>query len=388
MAALSSGKFALRQLPCILRMPGIQGRRRRRPVICLCKIDTPVTTDRDQHKRGFSAAGRQAVTLAHVAKLANVSEITVSRILRDIGPVSPTTRQRVLAVVAHTGYVRNRVAGTLASATSNLIGVVVPSLSNIVFADVLRGIDAGLEPSGFRPVIGITDYSAGVEEKLVESLLAWKPAAMIIVGFDHTDPTRRRLEQSGVRVAELMDIDSVPIDLAVGLSHCTAGYETGRYLVQRGYHRFGYVGHDWNVDRRARLRWDGLSKALAEAGLAIVDQVLHDGPSSALAGRTMLAKLLAQTHGLDVVVFSNDDMAAGGVFHCMAAGLAPRRDIALFGFNGLDIGQALPTPLSTILSNRFLIGRVAAEEILSQPSREALPRVIDTGFEIIPGATA
>ena len=81
----------------------------------------------------------------------------------------------------------NRVAGTLASAASNLIGVIIPSLSNIVFADVLRGIDAGLEPSGFRPVIGITGYESGVEEKLVGSLLAWKPAAMIIVGFDHTD---------------------------------------------------------------------------------------------------------------------------------------------------------------------------------------------------------
>ena len=347
-----------------------------------------MTTDRDQHKRGFSAAGRPAVTLAHVAKLANVSEITVSRILRNVGPVSSTTRQRVLAVVEHTGYVRNRVAGTLASATSNLIGVVVPSLSNIVFADVLRGVAAGLEPSGYRPVIGITDYQPDAEEKLVESLLAWKPAAMIIVGFDHTEPTRRRLEQSGVRIAELMDIDSVPIDLAVGLSHRSAGYETGRYLVGRGYRRFGYVGHDWDADRRARLRWDGLCQALAEAGLAIIDQVRHAGPSSALTGRTMLAALLARTRDLDVVVFSNDDMAAGGVFHCMAAGLTPRCDLALFGFNGLDIGQALPTPLSTILSNRFLIGRVAAEEILSEPLREAVPRSIDTGFEIVVGETA
>ena len=108
-------------------------------------------------------------------------------------------------------------------ANSNLVGVIIPSLSNIVFADVLRGIDVGLEPSGFRPVIGITGYQSSVEEKLVGSLLACKPAAMIVVGVDHTAATRRRLEQSGIRTAELMDIDSTPIDLAVGLSHCTAG---------------------------------------------------------------------------------------------------------------------------------------------------------------------
>ncbi len=330
----------------------------------------------------------QAVTLADVARLADVSEITVSRILRDVGPVAAETRVRVLAAVHEIGYVRNRVAGTLASATSNLIGVVIPSLSNIVFADVLRGIDSALEPSGYRPVVGITGYDTQVEEKLVGSLLAWKPAAMIIVGFEHTAITRRRLDQSRIRIAELMDIDSTPIDLSVGLSHRAAGLATGRHLIGRGYRRFGYVGHDWVTDRRARLRFDGLIQALDEAGLTLADQRLHDGPSSTQAGREGLAALLAGPARPDVVVFSNDDMAVGGVFHCLASGIAVKRDLALFGFNGLDIGQALPAPLSTVRSNRFRIGRIAVEQILSQPERTATPQTIDTGFEIVEGATA
>jgi len=345
-----------------------------------------MTLDRSSRRRR-NVRGK-AVTLADVARLAEVSEITVSRILRDIGPVAEETRLRVLAAVHATGYVRNQVAGTLASATSNLIGVVIPSLSNIVFADVLRGIDSALEPSGYRPVVGITGYDAAVEEKLVGSLLAWKPAAMIIVGFEHTDVTRRRLDQSGIRVAELMDIDSAPIDLCVGLSHRAAGVATGRHLIGRGYRRFGYVGHDWHTDRRARLRWDGLTQALDEAGLELVAQRLADGPSSTQAGRDGLAALLAEPARPDVVVFSNDDMAVGGVFHCLAAGIAIRRDLALFGFNGLDIGQALPTPLSTVRSNRFRIGQIAVEQLLAQPNRAAVPRTIDTGFEILAGATA
>ncbi len=344
--------------------------------------------DRNTPRRRRVAGSSAAVTLADVARLADVSEITVSRILRDVGPVSEGTRQRVLAAVQDTGYVRNQVAGTLASATSNLIGVVIPSLSNIVFADVLRGIDGGLEPSGYRPVVGITGYDPAVEEKLVGSLLAWKPAAMIIVGFEHTEITRRRLEQSGVRVAELMDIDSTPIDLAVGLSHRAAGYATGRHLIGRGYRRFGYVGHDWTTDRRARLRWEGLVQALAEAGLTLVDQAMHEGPSSTQAGRNVLAVLLGRSSGLDVVVFSNDDMAVGGVFHCMAEGIVPKRDLALFGFNGLDIGEALPTPLSTVRSNRLRIGRIAVDQILSEPERSGTPQTIDTGFEIVEGGTA
>jgi LacI family gluconate utilization system Gnt-I transcriptional repressor len=211
---------------------------------------------------------------------------------------------------------------------------------------------------------------------------------MIIVGFDHTETTREMLKQSGIRVAELMDIDSTPIDIAVGLSHRRAGYDSGKYLIQRGYRRFGYVGHDWRQDRRARLRYDGLIAALGEAGLSIVAEAIVDSPSSTLAGKAMLADLLTRAADIDVVVFSNDDMAVGGVFHCIGADIRLKDQLAVFGFNGLEIGQSLPAPLSTIRSNRYLIGRVAVEKIVESPARPGLPEVVNTGYEIVVGATA
>ncbi len=331
---------------------------------------------------------RARVTLSEVAKLANVSEITVSRIMRNKGPISVETREKVMAVVNRLGYVPNRIAGSLASATSNIIGVAIPSLSNIVFPEVLRGIHAGLKGTDYQPVVGVTDYSMKTEEVLVRSLMAWKPAAMILAGFDHTDPTRQILVQSGIRVAELMDIDPEPIDIAVGLSHRSAGYESGRYLIARGYRRFGYVGHDWAEDKRAKVRYDGLCMALAEAGLTIMAHSIVDGPSSTLAGRAMTANLLAGNTSVDVAVYSNDDMAIGGVFHCLGAGVALREKLAIFGFNGLEIGDALPMALSTVRSNRFLIGKIAIEKILEQPDRRGARSVVDTGFQIIPGETA
>ncbi|MBU1307503.1 MAG: LacI family DNA-binding transcriptional regulator [Alphaproteobacteria bacterium] len=341
-----------------------------------------------------SAAGRrlpdrrQGVTLADVARLAEVSEITVSRILRNHGPAAPATRDRVLAAVRKVGYVPNRLAGGLASSGSKLVGVIVPSLTNIVFPEVLGGIRAALDGSGFQAVIGVSDYDLAVEEQLVASLLAWRPEAMIITGFQHTAAARAMLDGSGVRIAEIMEIDSTPIDLAVGHSHWQAGFDTGQYLLGRGYRRFGYVGHDWVADHRARLRYDGLVAALADAGLTLLGSSRCPGASSTAAGRDQLANLLESHSTLDVVVFSNDDMATGGVFHCLAAGIVPRSDLALFGFNGLDIGQALPTPLSTMRSNRFETGRTAVEHLLRQRERPAAPAIIDTGYQILPGATA
>jgi LacI family gluconate utilization system Gnt-I transcriptional repressor len=327
-------------------------------------------------------------TLAHVARLAKVSENTVSRVIRNKGPIAENTRKRVLDAIEALGYVPNRAAGSLASSASLIIGVILPSLSNIVFPEVLRGIHAGLAGTIYQPMIGVTDYDLDKEQHLVSSLMAWHPTALITTGFEHTDAARRMLANSKIRVAELMDIDQRPIDLAVGLSHREAGRRSAEHLLERGYSRIGYVGHDWTSDRRARARYDGLCEGLSARGLSLVAESRHDGPSSTMAGRDTLAALLADGATIDAVVFSNDDMAVGGFMHCLAAGIPVPERLALFGFNGLEIGQALPKPLSTVLSNRFLIGKTAVETLLGNPERPAEPQIINTGFSIIEGATA
>jgi len=327
-------------------------------------------------------------TLAHVARLAKVSENTVSRVIRNKGPIAPETRLRVNAAIDALGYVPNRAAGSLASSSSPIIGVILPSLSNIVFPEVLRGINAGLIGTSYRPMIGVTDYSLETEQDIISSLLAWHPAAIITTGFEHTTAARRMLEGSRVRIAELMDIDDRPIDLAVGLSHREAGRAMARHLVQRGYSRIGYVGHDWTADRRARLRYEGLCEGLSETGLSLVAEYRTEAPSSTLEGRRALASLLADGAAIDAAAFSNDDMAVGGFMHCMAAGMPVPDGLALMGFNGLEIGQVLPKPLTTVLSNRFAIGKTAIEALLETPQRPQEARIIDTGFSIIEGATA
>lgn len=327
-------------------------------------------------------------TLADVASLADVSENTVSRVIRDKGYVSLETRKRVNEAVRKLGYVPNRAAGSLASSSSLIIGVILPSLSNIVFPEVLRGIHAGLAGTPYQPMIGVTDYDLKKEELLISSLLAWKPAAIITTGCEHTAAARRMLKNSGVRVGELMDIDHRPIDLAVGLSHRQAGQSVAAHLVERGYAKIAYVGHNLSADKRAHARYLGLVDGLEKAGLVLRAEKRTDGPSSTLAGRAALAELLSHNDDVDVVVFSNDDMAVGGYMHCLAAQIAVPETLALFGFNGLEVGQTLPKPLSTILSPRFAIGKTATELLLSNPSRSKKPQIVDTGFSIIEGSTA
>ncbi|MCO4317155.1 LacI family DNA-binding transcriptional regulator [Phyllobacterium sp. 21LDTY02-6] len=327
-------------------------------------------------------------TLADVARLAGTSEITASRVVRNQGPIADATRARVQRAIAELGYIPNRAAGSLASAASTLMAVVLPSLSNIVFPDVLRGIHTAITETAFQPVIGVTDYDPVVEERILLSFLAWKPAAVIVAGLHHTATARRYLERGRFRVAEVMDIDGDPVDIAVGMSHHEAGHATGRHLISRGYRNFGYAGHMIETDDRASARYNGLRAALQEAGLSLVAEHRTPGGSSTKIGRDSLEILLAQHPELDVVIFPNDDMALGGIFHCMHAGIPVKEKLGIFGFNGLDIGQALPMPLSTILSRRFLIGRTAAEKLLESRVRPEDKTIINTGFDIIEGETA
>src|SRR5690606_34568769 len=117
------------------------------------------------------------------------------------------------------------------------------------------------------------------------SLLAWQPAAIITTGFDHTETSRKFLKTNRIRVAELMDIDNTPIDIAVGLSHHQAGIATAKHLVTRGYRNIAYVGHDWKSDRRALLRYNGLCAGLQTVSQSVVATELFDGASSTMAGR-------------------------------------------------------------------------------------------------------
>lgn len=323
------------------------------------------------------------MTITEVACLAGVSESTVSRVLRKAGSSSEKVRRRVAEAVETLGYVPNRVAGTLASAGSNLVGIVIPSLSNIVFPDLLRGASLSLDRAGFQPVIGVTDYDLDKEEILVASMLAWRPAGLIVAGLEHTPRTRAMLQAAGIRVAELLDVDGSGIDIVVGFSHRAAGFACARLITERGYRRVGYVGLDFALDRRAAKRRAGFARGLTEAGLSLEAEEIVPAPSSIQAGRDGLAALLARRPDLDAVYFCNDDMAVGGLFHCMTLGIAVPGKLAIMGHNGLDIACLSPLPLATILTPRARIGELGAEKLFSSGPGE----VIDVGFELMAGAT-
>lgn len=332
-----------------------------------------------------SSGRAKVITISDVARRARVGESTVSRVLRNHGSVSQATREKILKAAADLNYVPNRIAGTLASMTSKLVGIVIPSVGNTVVPEVLAGANLVLEDAGFQPVIGVSNYDPVREEALIESILSWRPAGILVAGLEHTDRARAMLKGCGVRVVELLDIDGEGVDTVVGSSHRMAGRKSAEHLLARKYRRIGYVGHDIRVDIRAGKRLEGFKAVMRENGLSFVDQEFHpSGGSTVEAGRIGLARLLKRQSELDAVYFSNDDLALGGYFHCLEHNIAIPDALALFGYNGLEITRLTPQPLSTIRTHRVAMGKVGANLLLAGGP----PTVVDLGFELIIGATS
>lgn len=327
------------------------------------------------------------LTLRDVSEASGVSEMTVSRVLRNRGDVSDATRARVLQAAKRLGYVPNKIAGALASSRVNLVAVVIPSLSNMVFPEVLADISQALDDTPLQPVVGVTDYSPEKEEKVLYEMLSWRPSGVIVAGLEHSDASRAMLAASGIPVVEIMDTDGTPIDAMVGISHRRAGREMAEAILAAGYRRIGFMGTKMPMDHRARKRFEGFTQALARGGVEMADQEFYSGGSALAKGREMTAAMMARSPDLDFLYYSNDMIGAGGLLWLLEQGYDIPGRIGLAGFNGVELLQGLPRQLATMDACRAEIGRRAAEIIVGRVADRAVDSHVVLKPVISPGDT-
>ena len=146
-----------------------------------------------------------------------------------------------------------------------------------------------------------------------------------------------------------------------------------REIVARGHRRIGFIGTKMPQDFRAQKRLDGFKAALAEAGLQLAATDTYSGGSSVEQGRNLTAAMLGRHPDLDCIYYSSDLMAIGGLMHCLAHGLSVPGDLALAGFNNLELLRGLPVRLATTDSHRYEIGHRAARIVRERRDRDAPP---------------
>jgi LacI family transcriptional regulator, gluconate utilization system Gnt-I transcriptional repressor len=316
-----------------------------------------------------------APTLSAVAKRAGVSSITVSRVVRMPDLVAPDTRARVERAMRDLGYVPNLVAGALASARTNSVGVLVPTIANSIFADTVQGLSDKLEPLGFSVILAQSRYDAAREDRMLAALLSRRPEAIIMVGSPATEEGSRLLRNARIPIVETWDLPSTPIDAVAGFDNHKAGMAVAQHLITQGRRQLAFIGGD---DPRATRRWLGfrgeaLARGLAEPRRLILDR----NASGSVAAHARLP-------GVDAVFAANDAHAIGFMAGLRNAGLlrdgpSTEQQVAVIGLGDLEMGRLMSPTLSTISVHGDAIGRTAATLTLERGGE----RRVDLGFELV-----
>ncbi|WP_108125728.1 gluconate operon transcriptional repressor GntR [Saccharospirillum mangrovi] len=324
-------------------------------------------------------------TLQDIADQVGATKMTVSRCLRDPQTVSEALRERIFEAVETLGYIPNRGPDILSKATSRAIGVLLPSLTNQVFADVLKGIEAVTEPAGYHLMLAHYGYSPELEESALASLLSYNIDAVVLSESQHTDRTLRMLETAGVPTVELMDTRSPPIHQAVGFDNVTAARAMVEAMIERGRRHILYLAV--RLDARTLQREEGYNQAMQAAGLEAIT-LRRAERSSYSVGATLLEEVLQQYPDADGLFCTNDDVAIGAYFECVRRGIDVPDQLAIAGFHGHDVGQVMAPKLASVVTPRETMGTRAAQVLLARLRGETVTdRVIDLGYRIETGGT-
>jgi LacI family gluconate utilization system Gnt-I transcriptional repressor len=323
------------------------------------------------------------VTLDDVASFAGVSPITVSRVLRKPDAVSEPLRQRVNAAVRELGYVPNIAASRLASARTHAIGVIVPTLYNVIFAEYLQALHEMLVAAGFQVVVVNSRYSEIEEENAIKALLGQRVEAIIIAGIHHTAHARHLLAHANLPVVETFELSQDPIDINIGMSQESAGRAATQHLIQRGFHRIAFLSG--NLDHRSQARLDGYHLAMREAGFEGLELVTQKPRHSSIAlGSALCAEMLKRGKMPEAIFCTDDNLALGAMQECRKRGIGIPSDVSVIGFHDLEFAACASPSLSSIASRRYETGRLAAEKVLAAIDASTRQRAeqVDLGFEV------
>lgn len=324
------------------------------------------------------------VGVREVARIAGVAPITVSRALSLPGSVAPATRQRIAEAVASLGYIPNRIAGSLSSNYTRLIGAIIPTFQSSVSTEFTSGMAKVLRARGYQLLLGSSNFSIEEEEALVVEFLAHRADGIYLTGTTHTERTRRLLKDSGIPVVEIASLSGEHIDIAVGFSNADAAFEMTRFLHDCGYRKIAFFSMPTKDNERQTERLAGFRLGVAEFRLdpdpALVDEVPMDLSS---AGRHLNA-LLERRPDVEALFCASDLLAAGALFECQRSGIGVPGQLSIAGFDDIEIAARIQPPLTTVHLPHQSIGARAAELLLDRIAGKPIETpIVDMGFKIV-----
>jgi LacI family transcriptional regulator len=321
-------------------------------------------------KAGFNHMGQnRPATIYDIAKLAGVSIATVSRMLNQSNRVSKGTRMKIERAIEQSGYIPSERARGMFHRRSRTIALIMPTLSNPYYTELLRGVQESTDQDGYYVFVCVTEQKRENEHRYIKETIGIGVDGILFSSLYYCDEDMYSVIKRNTKAlaiqGEARGIDSIYS------SELSAGYEAARHLVGLGHRRIAYVCFDMAKDYgRYRL----LKRALAHAGAPSGTVYVKEGYPAETIGYTATRQLLELPEPPTAIQYINDYTAMGGYRAIYEKGLRIPGDISVIGYDDIPIASLLSPPLTTIRHPVYELGRLAGKMLVdSIQSEEPLP---------------
>jgi DNA-binding LacI/PurR family transcriptional regulator len=320
----------------------------------------PTTLRRGMENRFPTKVHTRPATIQDVANAASVSKGTVSKFLSNTPYVAEPTKRRIEAAIRELDFQPSALAQSLSRRRSFTIGVVVASLRNPFYPDLITGVEDAIEPGGYTLLLATTDANAEREKRIVRSMQQRRVEGMVIAAARSRDQEVRRLRSTGMNVVlagrGLADVgfDTVVLDNRAGAALAV------RHLIDHGHRRIAHIAGPQDITP-FRDRLEGYRGALRDAGLSCDDAlVVATSPEPSTAeGATSVIRLMELDEPPTAVFTANDNIAMGVVSACQQRGWRVPDDLAVIGFDDVWVDSLMAVPLTSVDGRAVDIGREA-----------------------------
>jgi LacI family transcriptional regulator len=322
-------------------------------------------------------------TIMDVARETGVSYSTVSRALSGYEFVKPSTRDKVLKAAEKMGYVPNQQARSLAGGRSNLIGVLVPGLTNGYISEIIRGIDEELTNSNYNLILYTTHRYHGRESSYVATIMNGAADGLILVVPLLSTAYLDALREQNFPYVLVDQSDTAEKSSIVNATNWQGAYDATRYLIELGHRRIGFIAGLSELSGSVE-RLEGYRAALHEQHIPVRHDYIVEGQFIESGGYRAMQKLLNLAEMPTAIFAANDLSAFGAMDAIRERGLHIPEDISIVGFD--DIAQAafVYPKLTTVRQPLEEMGRVGVRMLLQNVANpDGSPRRTTLQTELI-----
>ncbi|ANE47440.1 catabolite control protein A [Paenibacillus swuensis] len=299
------------------------------------------------------------VTIYDVAREAGVSMATVSRVVNNNPNVKPQTRKKVFEAIERLGYRPNAVARGLASKKTTTVGVVIPDISNQIFAEVARGIEDIANMYHYNIILCNADKRKEKEIRVINTLLEKQVDGLLFMGGTVTEEHVQAFRTASVPIVLCATTDEQATIPSVDINHEEAAYDAVHTLLESGHKQIAMISGTLQDQSNGYARYQGYKRALEEAGLALNEEYVRIGNYRYESGVDMMKYFLELPERPSAVFAATDEMAIGAIHAIQDAGLKVPEDVSVISVDNIRMASMVRPQLTTVAQPMYDIGAVS-----------------------------